>query len=97
MTTQLRLYTINRGSLHLFAKEWKEMVLPLRVEHGFRVHGAWIIEETNQFAWLISHEGPESWEAGESAYYASAERKAMDPNPARLIARAEEHVVESVI
>ena len=97
MTTQLRLYTINRGSLDLFAKEWKEQVLPLRIEHGFRIDGAWIIEETNQFAWLISHEGPESWEVRESAYYASAERKAMEPNPARLITRAEEHFIENIL
>ena len=52
MTIQLRMYTINRGSLHLFAKEWKEMVLPLRIEHGFRIHGAWTLEAANQFAWV---------------------------------------------
>jgi len=60
MTVQLRLYTINRGCLRQFAEEWKANVLPLRLEHGFRVHGAWIIEETNQFAWLIGYDGPES-------------------------------------
>ncbi len=97
MTIQLRMYTINRGSLHLFAKEWKEMVLPLRIEHGFLIHGAWTIEETNQFAWLISYEGQESWEVKESAYYSSVDRKAMEPNPARLISRSEQHRVESIL
>ena len=97
MTIQLRMYTINRGGLHLFAKEWKEIVLPLRIEHGFRIHGAWTIEETNQFAWLISYEGRESWEAKESAYYSSVNRKAMEPNPARLISRSEQYYVDSIL
>ncbi len=97
MTVQLRLYTINSGRLRQFAEEWKANVLPLRLEHGFRVHGAWIIEETNQFAWLIGYDGPESWEAKESAYYASRKRKAMAPDPARLIARPEQYFVESIL
>ena len=97
MPTQLRLYTIDRGRLRQFAEEWKAKVLPLRIEHGFQVHSAWIIEETNQFAWLIGYEGTESWEAKESAYYASEKRKAMAPNPARLIARPEQYSVESIL
>ncbi len=97
MTTQLRIYTINRGSLHLFAKEWEEKVLPLRIEHGFQIHGAWTIEDTNQFAWLISWEGQESWDAKENAYYSSTNRRSMEPNPARLISRQEQYDVESVL
>ena len=97
MPTQLRLYTIDQGRLCQFAEEWKANVLPLRLEHGSRVHGAWIIEETNQFAWLIGYEGSESWEAKENAYYASAARKAIEPNPARLIARPERYFVETIL
>ena len=97
MTVQLRLYTINQACLRQFAEGWKANVLPLRTEHGFRVHDAWIIEETNQFVWLIGYEGSESWEAKESAYYASDKRKAMAPNPARLIARPEQYFVESIL
>ena len=97
MITQLRIYTINRDSLQLFAKEWREIVMPLRIEHGFRIHGAWTIEETNQFAWLISYEGPDTWDAKESAYYASAKRKAMEPDPARLISRSEQFDVSSIL
>ena len=97
MPTQLRLYTINHDSLRQFAKEWKEKVLPLRIEHGFEIHRAWIIEQSNQFAWLISYRGSESWEARERAYYASIERSDMEPNPARLIARSEEYFVEDIL
>lgn len=97
MSTHLRIYTINRGRLHQFAEEWKAHVLPLRIEHGFKVHDAWTIEETNQFVWLISYNGDESWESKEKAYYSSPEREAMDPNPARLIARPEQHFVKSIM
>ncbi len=97
MTTQLRLYTIDEGSLSQFVEEWQKTVLPLRREHGFRIGSAWIIKEQNQFAWLISYDGDESWETKEKNYYASASRKELDPNPARLIARAEEYFAESVL
>ena len=73
------------------------MVVPLRIEHGFRIHGAWTIEETNQFTWLISYEGQESWEAKENTYYSSVSRKNMEPNPARLIARSEQYFVDSIL
>ena len=97
MTAQLRIYTINRGQLQQFAEEWKEKVVPLRVEHGFKIEAAWTIESTNQFVWLISCEGNEDWQAKEEAYYSSVERNSMEPNPARLIARPEHFGIERVL
>ena len=97
MATQLRLYTIDRDNLRQFAREWKETVLPLRLQHGFEIHRAWIIEQSNQFAWVIGCDENESWEAKERAYYDSPERRDMNPNPARLIARSEEYFVEDVL
>ena len=97
MPTHLRLYTINRDRLGQFAEEWKACVLPLRRAHGFAIDRAWTIEASNQFAWVISYDGPESWEARERAYYDSSERREMNPNPARLIARIEEYVVEDIL
>ena len=94
MTTQIRIYTINRGKLLQFAQEWQDMIRPLRVELGFQVGGGWLIEVTNQFLWRLSYDGPESWEAIDAAYYSSPKRLAMDPNPARLIARVEEYFAE---
>lgn len=96
-TTQLRLYTIRQGSLRQFAEEWRAQVLPLRLVQGFRVEGAWLVEETSLFAWLLSHDGPEGWDVADRAYYDSPARKAMDPDPARLIERAEERFVKAVI
>ena len=97
MPVQIRIYTIREGQLQQFAKEWMEKVYPLRLEQGYRIDGAWLIEKKNQFVWLLIHDGPGSWPAKEEAYYTSADREAMDPNPARLILRPEEYFVENVL
>jgi hypothetical protein len=90
-TTQLRLYTIQEGKLREFVDGWTADIRPLRLKHGFAVDGAWVIEEENRFVWLLSYEGtPEEWQARNDAYYASDERRAMDPDPATLILNAEE-------
>jgi hypothetical protein len=96
MATQLRIYTINRGQLQQFAREWQEKILPLRLKLGFTVDGAWLVEAQNQFVWLLSYHGPEKWDNMDRAYYESEERQAMSPDPARLIARAEEYFARSV-
>ena len=96
MTHQLRIYTINRGKLPAFTQAWLQGVYPLRLKHGFSIDGAWVIEQTNQFVWLIGYDGPETWEATEKAYYDSPERLALDPDPAQYIARAEQYFVRTV-
>jgi hypothetical protein len=97
MTTQLRIYTINRGRLDEFAAAWRTGVYPLRLKHGFRIPSAWINRETNQFIWLLQYDGPDGWEAREALYYSSPERLAMNPDPAPLIARNESYIVEAVV
>ena len=94
MPTQLRIYTINRDQLHQFAREWKDKVVPLREEHGFKIGASCTIEETNQFVWIVSYEGDEDWDAKEKKYYSSVKRKSIRPNPSRLIARTVRHNVE---
>jgi hypothetical protein len=94
---QLRLYTIKAGALDEFVREWSDGVRPLRLRFGFDVVGAWVIRETNQFVWIVGHEGPGSFEERDAAYYASAERAAMDPDPARHIATAETHFIDPVL
>ena len=74
MSTHLRIYTINRGRLHQFADEWKAQVLQLRIKYGFKIHDAWTIEKSNQFAWLISYDGDESWETKKSILFVTRAR-----------------------
>jgi hypothetical protein len=97
MATELRRFTINRGKLDEFVEGWRERVLPLREEHGFHIPAAWKIPERNEFFWLLAYEGPESFETQDAAYYASAARAALQPDPAQLIAKPEAWFIDWVI
>lgn len=96
MKTQLRIYTINRGQLEQFALEWKQHLKPLREKIGFRVLAAWTVPSTNQFVWVMALPDGQDWEALDALYFASEERKTMQPDPGRLIARMENHFAEPV-
>jgi hypothetical protein len=95
--SQLRLYTIEEGKLGEFVREWLQGVYPLRQKHGFRVDGAWLIKDESKFAWILSYEGPEEWEAVDGAYYTSPERARLDPDPVRLIVDQQHWFVSSVL
>ena len=45
--------------------------------------GPWIEREASRFVWIVGFDG--DIEAANEAYYESDERKAMDPDPARLV------------
>lgn len=94
---QLRLYTIDKGRLDDFATAWRAGVYPLRLKMGYQIPFAAKIPSTNQFVWLVTYDGPESWEKREAAYYGSAEREHLSPDPAQWIARPEQLVLTPVV
>lgn len=97
VVSRLRILTINRGKMDEWVKEWQESIVPLRRKSGFRVDAAWVVEGERRFVWILSYDGPpEDWAAREAAYYGSAERKGVDPDPARLIAHGEEWTIRPV-
>ena len=83
-TTQLRSYMIKAGQLDRFAELWSKGVRPLRMKRGFVIEGAWKIPTEDRFVWVVSYEGPLTWDANRS-YSESPERKAMDPDPAGFL------------
>jgi hypothetical protein len=88
MATQLRDYRITDGSLDEFVAEWRRHLAPLRRELGFTIPEAWTVEGESRFVWLLTYPG--DWDAFEEAdrrYFASPQRAAIDPDPARLIER----------
>jgi len=95
-TTQLRTYTIRPGFVEQWIAEWQEQVKPLREKLGFKIQGAWIVIATSQFIWIMTYDGPHKWEDLDASYFNDPERKAMDPNPARLIEKMEEVFIEPV-
>jgi hypothetical protein len=90
---QLRIYTIKPGEMADWLQEWRATVLPLRVKLGFVVLGPWVIEEQNLFVWILRYAGPGSFDEADAAYYESAERKTLDPDPARHLARTEHRMM----
>lgn len=96
MTSQLRMYKIKDGELDAFIEEWRAKIVPVRKAFGFKVEGAWCNREENEFIWIISYDGPEGFEAREAAYFASPERNAVSPNPARHHTRADTRLMTPV-
>jgi hypothetical protein len=97
MVRQLRIYTINKGHLDDFAQGWLEHVYPLHLKMGYKIERAGVIPERNEFVWEVSYDGPEDWNEKQAAYFASPERKAVDPDPARFIAKTDRWFVEDVL
>jgi hypothetical protein len=87
---RLRIYEVKQGELAAWIDEWSRLIRPLRKRFGFDVLGAWWSEESSAFVWLLGYEGADGYEAADSAYYASPDRAAIDPDPARHLASARE-------
>jgi hypothetical protein len=82
--SQLRIYRIANGHLADFVAEWRAGVLPLRERFGFRIE-AWTDLAESTFVWTVRYAGSGSLEDADRAYYASPERAALQPDPARWI------------
>lgn len=83
------MYTIKPGGMAAWLEEWGRLIAPLRRRHGFEIVGSWTAEP-DQFIWILRYGGPTTWEEADAAYYASPERAAMQPDPARHIAKSEQ-------
>ena len=94
MDYQLRRYRIRRDAMESFLNAWTSGVVPLREQFGFVLHGAWVIDDTNEFVWIIGHE---DFIAVDSAYYDSAERAALDPDPAQYIEEGQQTMMRRVL
>jgi hypothetical protein len=91
MVTELRVFTINKGRLDDFVRAWTAGVYPLRLKKGYRVEGAWVIRERNEFIWLLSHDGGRLGSAGKSLLRLVRARRG-DPRP-RAVYRQDREVV----
>jgi len=76
--------------------EWSAHVLPLRRAFGFDVIGPWVNDDEHLFVWILGYDGEAGWADADAAYYDSAERKALAPDPARHLLKTEQLMVRSV-
>ncbi|MFC5954892.1 NIPSNAP family protein [Streptomyces pratens] len=93
-TTQLRTYTVRDGLLDEWVERWRADIVPLRLKLGFEIGGAWTDRERNQFIWLISYEGAETFAERNALYWASPERKAMGLDPGDYLLHTDDRTVE---
>mgnify|MGYP001298871746 CR=1 FL=1 len=96
MQDELRIYSVKPGAMTDWVAEWTRLVRPLRLKYGFEVTGPWIDEEQNQFIWILRYHGSGTYEAANTAYYESPERKALNPDPARHLAKTENRPIRPV-
>ena len=97
MHYELRRYTIQTGRLDDFVSAWTKGVIPLREMYGFTIHGAWTVEESSEFVWVLSHTNKGSFETANRRYYESDTRRSLDPDPAQFIAEVSEMSAQPVL
>ncbi len=85
MEFQIRRYRIVPGNMDAFVELFENQLVPLRERFGFRLESSWRLDETHEFMWSVSHDGPGGFEAADAAYYSSPDRDAVSPNPLDFI------------
>ena len=88
MEYELRRNRITPGHLEESLEAWLDGVVPLRRRFGFTFGGAWIVEGNGELVWILGYDGADGFDAADERYYASAERVALDPDPAQWFGSA---------
>jgi hypothetical protein len=99
-TYELRDYSIEAGRMDDFVAGWRGGVLPLRERFGFTVEGAWVDVERDRFVWVLGYDGSDGSDGfpeQDAAYYASDERRSLDPDPAQYIRSSDRAVVRKIV
>jgi hypothetical protein len=91
---QLRRYQVKPGQMEAFVAAWRDGVVPLREAHGFTVVGAWVLESSYEFVWIVGHD---DFVAADTAYYGSPERAALDPSPLSFLDRVEHWMMRPAV
>ncbi len=97
MTSQLRIYTINRGMMDEWVKLFTETLVPMQEKHGIKIEGTWVSEDDTQFIWIRSFANPEDVKAKEAAFYGSPEWNAVMDHARSHIARTDVQTMEPAL
>ena len=76
---------------------WRSQVVPLREEAGFRLIGAWVDAQEDRFVWLLGYSGPDGFQAADDRYYASQQRRDLQPDPSAFVEEARQTMVDAVL
>ena len=97
MTSQLRIYTVNRGMMDQWVKLFTETIVPMQEKHGIKIEGMWVSEDSTQFIWIRSFANLEDMKAKEAAFYGSQEWNAIMDQARSHIARAVVQIMEPAL
>jgi hypothetical protein len=76
-TVQLRRYELVPGERDAFMAWWRDSLLPVRRAHGFEIIFAYLVAETDEFIWAVSHAGDaEEFKRAEGEYARAPAREA---------------------
>ena len=89
MEYELRRNRIMPGHVDECVAAWLSGVVPLRRRFGFTFGGAWIVETTGELVWILAYDGPDGFDAADMRYYSSAERAALETDPAQWFESAQ--------
>ena len=89
MELELRRNRIRAGCIDEFLQAWLGGVLPLRRRFGFTFLGAWVVDGSDEFVWILGYSGSDGFVNADRRYYASPERAALEPDPAQWFVSSE--------
>jgi hypothetical protein len=96
-TIQLRRYELVPGEQEAFLHWWQERIVPLRKAHGFDVLFAYLVPETDEFVWAVSHGGDtREFERAEAEYTRSPGRAAAFTGIPQRVKGIKVHLVQPV-
>ena len=96
MASQLRIYDIKPGGMGEFAAKVRELVMPLRRDHGFTIEGPWVVAEANQYVWVVQYAGEGTFEAAVERYYEDPRRADIDFDPGEYIVGSDLRMMDSI-
>ena len=97
MTSQLRIYTINRGMMDEWVKLFTESLVPMQEKHGIEIDGTWVSEDDTRFIWIRSFANLEDVKTKETAFYGSPEWTAVMDHARSHIARMDIQTMEPAL
>lgn len=97
MEYQVRVAKIEPGELERFIEERTATTARLRRRHGFTIVGAWVVADADEFIWILGYEGDRGFARADADFAASEDRRALDPDPARMIVSTDHHMARRIV
>jgi hypothetical protein len=75
---QIRIYTINKGSLDEWMEEFHEKTMPIHASLGIPIVATWVNRPQNEFIWVRTFENEEQRDSQQKAFRDAATAAGMN-------------------